>query len=113
VRCHAFPVVVITSNGEREFSPAFLRRCLQLNIQPPNDAKLERIVEAHLGDDVPVGARSLIEHFVTNREHGDLATDQLLNAIYLATSGPRPDDDTRERLVERLLRPIDAPAGPV
>ncbi|GAB2756696.1 DNA polymerase III delta prime subunit [Amycolatopsis magusensis] len=30
VACNAFPIVVMTSNGEREFPPAFLRRCLQL-----------------------------------------------------------------------------------
>ena len=29
VRCRAFPFVVLTSNGEREFPPAFLRRCLR------------------------------------------------------------------------------------
>ncbi|MYW44001.1 MoxR family ATPase, partial [Streptomyces sp. SID161] len=28
VRCRAFPFVILTSNGEREFPPAFLRRCV-------------------------------------------------------------------------------------
>ena len=28
VRCHAFPIIVMTSNGERDFPPAFKRRCL-------------------------------------------------------------------------------------
>ena len=31
----AFPLVVLTSNGEREFSAPFLRRCVRLDIQQP------------------------------------------------------------------------------
>jgi MoxR-like ATPase len=30
VQCHEFPLVVMTSNGEREFPPAFNRRCLRV-----------------------------------------------------------------------------------
>lgn len=33
VRCRAFPFVVLTSNGEREFPPAFLRRCVSLRLR--------------------------------------------------------------------------------
>src|SRR5207302_9668394 len=36
IACRAFPVIVMTSNGEREFPPAFLRRCLHLEIREPN-----------------------------------------------------------------------------
>ncbi len=49
VSCHAFPVVVITSNAEREFPQAFLRRCLRLDIRPPDERTLARIVESLLG----------------------------------------------------------------
>ena len=35
VRCRAFPLVLLTSNGEREFPPAFLRRCLRLDLKQP------------------------------------------------------------------------------
>jgi MoxR-like ATPase len=110
VRCQAFPLVIITSNGERAFPPAFLRRCLSLNIQPPDDRKLERIVVAQLGDDALVQGRQLVERFVESRDRGDLATDQLLNAIYLAAAG-RPIGASRERLVERLFQPLSEAAG--
>ncbi|MFG3025896.1 AAA family ATPase [Streptomyces sp. NPDC048254] len=40
VKCRAFPVVVITSNGEREFPPAFLRRCLRLRMPDPDRPQL-------------------------------------------------------------------------
>jgi MoxR-like ATPase len=109
VRCNAFPFVVITSNGEREFPPAFLRRCLRLNIQPPDADKLTRIVQGHLGNAALVAeGERLIDQFVESREYGDLATDQLLNAIYLVTSGGAGlNPMTRERMVAQLFSPLD------
>jgi len=82
VRCRAFPFVVLTSNGEREFPPAFLRRCVRLKLRRPDRSQLTEIVRAHLGapDD---RAESLIEAFLQRSGSGELATDQLLNAIYL------------------------------
>jgi MoxR-like ATPase len=107
VRCNAFPFVVITSNGEREFPPPFLRRCLRLNIQPPDAEKLATIVASHLGDGALVEGQRLIEQFVESRDYGDLATDQLLNAIYLVTSGSGLGPTTRERMVAQLFSPLD------
>ncbi len=40
VRCREFPVVVITSNGERDFPPAFMRRCVRLDLPDPDEARL-------------------------------------------------------------------------
>jgi MoxR-like ATPase len=121
VRCKAFPFVVITSNGEREFPPPFLRRCLRLNIQPPDADKLSTIVERHLGSTLRTETQTLIEQFVERRDNGDLATDQLLNAIYLVTSRvtqtdgrtpePRLGPMTRERMVAQLFSPLDHSAG--
>lgn len=82
VRCRAFPLVVMTSNAEREFPPAFLRRCVSLHLKEPGPEQLTRIVRAHLGDLADTGA-DLIHQFLERRSMGDLATDQLLNAIYL------------------------------
>jgi MoxR-like ATPase len=111
VRCDAFPVIVITSNGEREFPPAFLRRCVRLAIEPPGGTQLAEIVTAHLGAEAAADGEDLIRHFLDRRAAGDLATDQLLNAIYLATSGARVPETTLQELIEALLRPLDA-TGP-
>lgn len=107
IPCREFPLVVMTSNGERDFPPAFLRRCLQLRMQPPNRERLEQIVRAHLFA-LPAGADAaereaiedrwranaeeigrLIDTFLKYRddEHREQATDQLLNAVELALSG--------------------------
>lgn len=105
VRCHEFPLIVMTSNAEREFPPAFLRRCLRLDIQQPDEDHLAKIVAAHFGlDDAALSAAEpLIESFLSKREKGELATDQLLNAIYLATRGI-DQSQNQEQLLESVFR---------
>lgn len=86
VQCDVFPIVILTSNGERDFPPAFRRRCLHLEMELPDEAQLVSIVEAHLGKDVLEEARPLIQQFLAAvQKNEDLATDQLLNAIYMAS----------------------------
>jgi MoxR-like ATPase len=109
VRCDAFPVVVLTSNRERDFPPAFLRRCVQLDLDQPDQDKLGRIVQAHLpeADDRVVG---LVTHFLARRERNVLATDQLLNAVYLLAKGSGrelADKTEATRLLETLYRSLD------
>ena len=104
VQCDAFPFVVLTSNGEREFPPAFLRRCLRFDIQLPSPEKLERIIEAHLGPKIlaETETKQLLEDFLKRRDAGELATDQLLNAIYLTSSGIDLYD--KEKLINAVLK---------
>lgn len=109
VMCHAFPFIVLTSNGERELPPPFLRRCLRLDIEEPTPEKLERIVEAHFGDldtEARTARDNLVKTFLQRRESGDLATDQLLNAIYLTTQNIELEaaGDTKSSLLEAVLR---------
>jgi MoxR-like ATPase len=109
VRCNAFPFVVLTSNGEREFPPAFLRRCVSLRLRQPDDDHLAEIVRAHLGE--PDGyARQLIHRFLSRVGSGELATDQLLNAIYLARSSGLGADSLDE-LAEQLMPYLGRSAG--
>ena len=110
VRCTAFPLVIITSNGERQFPPAFLRRCLQLALQSPDAEKLARIVEAHL----PVQAADyadLVEEFLGRKSEGELATDELLNAIFLRYSGLRPVGESAEQLAGIVMPYLDKSPG--
>lgn len=106
VRCTQFPFVLLTSNGEREFPPAFLRRCLRLTMANPDATALKKIVQAHLGNDVMAEAEAVITEFIQRRDRsdaGDLATDQLLNAIYLVTRERSPVGDDKQRLLEALM----------
>jgi len=112
VHCEEFPFIVMTSNGERDFPPAFLRRCLRLEIRPPDRQKLASIVAARLKrshDDSIV--TTLIDVFNELRERKkDLATDQLLNAIYLSTElmtqGVDPLGEDMQQLRDALLRSL-------
>jgi MoxR-like ATPase len=108
VRCRAFPFVVLTSNGEREFPPAFLRRCVRLKLRRPGRDQLTHIVRAHL--DTPSGdADRLITRFLERASGGELATDQLLNALYL-TGVAGLDAESRDDLAEQLMPYLSAAA---
>jgi MoxR-like ATPase len=102
VRCAEFPLVIITSNGERDFPPAFLRRCLRLEMKEPSRERLASIVRAHLGDGGLERSGDLIDQFISRRAKADLATDQLLNAIFLTFHEEWAGD--RDRLVKLVLQ---------
>lgn len=102
VHCRAFPIVVITSNGERDFPPAFLRRCLLLNLPLPGAEDLAAMVKAQLPE-VEDGQRQLIEDFLARPPDDVLARDQLLNAVYLTASGVYAQDrEAWQRLVTSI-----------
>jgi MoxR-like ATPase len=110
IRCAAFPFIVITSNGDRDFPPAFLRRCLRLEIQDPDIEQLAAMVAAHALDPSDTHRSRIIEEFVSRSEaHGGLPVDKLLEAVYLATSGAYHDDgDSWPRLVDALWRQLNS-----
>lgn len=115
--CGEFPFVVMTSNAEREFPAPFLRRCVRLNVAQPSEAQLADIVESQLGN-YEDGERTskrqdLVREFSERlAKNEDLATDQLLNAMFLTVSladGTRSfDKDELERLKQNLLRSLTA-----
>jgi len=109
VACRAFPIVVITSNAEREFPAAFQRRCIRLNVLPPDRDRIAEIVAAQMGPSAVEQAVPLIARFLKQRETGDISTDQLLNAIYFATSGARVPEESLRRLERALLSPLGVP----
>jgi MoxR-like ATPase len=103
------PLVVVTSNRERDMPPAFLRRCVAVELDYPSPAELVDIARHHVVDAAPelselVCARLVGEenHRVSPAEfvdavraadglglHGDsgLATWEAVRAIVLG-SGP-------------------------
>ncbi len=104
IQCTAFPFVVMTSNDEREFPPPFLRRCIRLELSQPTREELEEIIQAHFENEPEIlqEIESIIKKFLEKRKQGELATDQLLNAIYLAKGNKLQED--KDTLIEKLLR---------
>ncbi|MBV2155032.1 MoxR family ATPase [Kitasatospora sp. SUK 42] len=112
VRCADFPLVVLTSNGEREFPSALLRRCVRLEIQPPTEDRLAAMVAAHLGSDESADglqrAELITEFLRRQREDGaELANDQLLNALLMAERGLWGSRPGRGVIHDVLLRPLN------
>jgi len=50
IRTKSRPIVIITSNAEKELPDAFLRRCIFHYIEFPNRDKMEEIVRVHFDD---------------------------------------------------------------
>ena len=115
VACAAFPIVILTSNGEREFPAPFLRRCVRLNIPEHSKEKLADIVEAYFAGDKTIKKserEALINMFFELRKQGDLATDQLLNAIYLTKHGFNLEDEQegKEALQKTIWKQLSGSA---
>jgi MoxR-like ATPase len=110
ITCQEFPLVILTSNGERDFPPPFLRRCLRLTMREPNRSELERIIKAHLGEEIASrkDVDTLIKTFLDRRRKEALATDQLLNAIFMVTREREWVGDDQEKLIRYLLAELDS-----
>ncbi|WP_369809081.1 hypothetical protein [Nocardia sp. NRRL S-836] len=84
--------------------PAFLRRTLQLEMQPPNEERLASMIAAHFRD-ASSSSADLFRKFLRRGEsEGGLAIDQLLNTVQLATTstGLTSDRASWERLRDAL-----------
>ncbi|MGD1806713.1 AAA family ATPase [Dapis sp. BLCC M126] len=112
ITCTSFPFVVMTSNGERDFPAPFLRRCLRLTMKSPTKEELTRIVTAHFNQATAEQEKiqTLIEDFINLREEGTLATDQLLNAIFMVKEGRIPATEgkkfSEDKLVQQLFQDL-------
>ncbi len=107
VRCFAFPIIVMTSNGERPFPPAFLRRCVQADIKPPTPERLLKIITSMFDEAMLERGRPVIERFLNQRETRYLAVDQLLNALFLINAQPNQDSANLDRMIDAVLRSLD------
>ncbi|MET8828273.1 MoxR family ATPase [Streptomyces sp. NPDC004610] len=108
VRCHAFPVIVLTSNGEREFPAPLMRRCIHLHLDPPRGKRLAAMVRAHFGDGADEDHQDLVELFTADRGGAPRPTDQLLNAIFLTQEVAPPGSPRRTELARLLMGSLDA-----
>ena len=109
VQCTEFPFIVMTSNGDRDFPAAFLRRCIRYTMPRPTPEALRRVVEAHMGPETArtEETRRLIAGFLERLNAGEsLAVDQLLNAVHLLTEQGAPGEDRRQAITDLILREL-------
>lgn len=107
VQCTQFPFIVLTSNGERDFPPPFLRRCIRYTMPQLTTPLLRSIVQAHFDGALTDESEQLIQEFADRVAGGShLAIDQLLNAVALLTASQGPQGEQRADLHELLTREL-------
>ena len=111
VHCSEFPIIIMTSNGERDFPPAFVRRCLRVRMPDPDTEYLKNIIASHFDNDsyeeTKKATDKLIEDF-RNKEATERATDQLLNAIYMRNNlNPESFTEDLQELLFKSLSDTD------
>ena len=101
VRARQRPIVIITSNAEKELPDAFLRRCVFHYIEFPDREQMERIVRVHLPDIEEALVEQALEAFYWLRGLRDIekkpSTSELVDWLRaLAAGGVDPQQITEK-----------------
>jgi MoxR-like ATPase len=111
VHCSEFPIIIMTSNGERDFPPAFVRRCLRVRMPDPDPEYLKNIIASHFDGDSYEETKKATNDLITafrNKEATERATDQLLNAIYMRNNlNPESFTEDLQELLFKSLSDTD------
>jgi MoxR-like ATPase len=104
------PIVMITSNNEKELPDAFLRRCFFHYIRFPDAEAMRAIVEAHYPGLKPRLIEESLRQFFAVRETPGLkkkpTTSELLDWIKLLVSEDIDLETLRERDPRKLIPPL-------
>jgi MoxR-like ATPase len=104
------PVVIITSNNEKELPDAFLRRCFFHYIRFPDRETMQRIVHTHYPDIRQDLAREALEVFFKVRDVPGLkkkpATSELLDWLKLLMVEDLPAEALRSRETHVVIPPL-------
>src|SRR6187402_766607 len=107
VKARRRPIVVITSNNEKELPDAFLRRCFFHYIRFPDADTLERIVRVHYPDLKSELLREALTTFFNVRETPGLrkkpSTSELLDWIKLLLAEDIPPEALRGDDPKKLI----------
>src|SRR5277367_3394795 len=104
------PIVMITSNNEKELPDAFLRRCFFHYIRFPDRETMERIIEVHFPDIRHDLAREALTVFFKVREVPGLkkkpATSELLDWLKLLMVEDLPAEALRSKETHLVIPPL-------
>ena len=96
------PIVIITSNAEKELPDAFLRRCIFHYIDFPDEALMEEIIKTHYPDVEENLMRNAMQVFYDIRAQRDIrkkpSTSELIDWINALQIGGISADTLREKL---------------
>ena len=102
VKAKQRPIVIITSNAEKELPDAFLRRCIFHYIEFPDAALMEEIVKVHEPDIEENLLKNAMEVFYWIRSIRDVrkkpSTSELIDWVNALQMGGIPTDTLKEKL---------------
>ncbi|WP_342108813.1 MoxR family ATPase [Methylobacterium sp. SI9] len=104
------PIVIITSNNEKELPDAFLRRCFFHYIKFPDSETLQRIVDVHYPGIKHRLVEEALRTFLAMREVPGLkkkpSTSELLDWLKLLVSEDIAPETLREQDSRKLIPPL-------
>ena len=110
VRAKLRPIVMITSNNEKELPDAFLRRCFFHYIRFPDRETMERIVDVHFPAVKQTLVSEALNAFYQIRDVPGLkkkpSTSELLDWLKLLLNEDIPPEALRERDPKKLIPPL-------
>jgi MoxR-like ATPase len=110
IRAEVRPVVIITSNNEKELPDAFLRRCFFHYIRFPDDQTMRAIVEVHFPGIKPRLVSEALKTFYEIRDTPGLkkkpSTSELLDWLKLLLVDDIDPETLREKSPNKLIPPL-------
>jgi MoxR-like ATPase len=104
------PVVIITSNNEKELPDAFLRRCFFHYISFPEEDTMREIIDVHYPEIQGILVRDALNAFYAIRETPGLkkrpSTSELLDWLKLLMVEDLPPDALRNKDPKKLIPPL-------
>lgn len=110
IKAQQRPVIIITSNNEKELPDAFLRRCFFHYIKFPDRETMERIVEVHYPGVKSLLLREALTAFYELRELPGLkkrpSTSEFLDWLKLLMAEDIGPELLREKSAAKLIPPL-------
>lgn len=110
IKAHKRPIVIITSNNEKELPDAFLRRCFFHYITFPDQSTMEKIVEVHFPGLKKSLIKEAMEIFFDLRKVPGLkkkpSTSELIDWLKLLLADDIPEEILRNRDTTKAIPPL-------
>ena len=110
IRAEVRPIVIITSNNEKELPDAFLRRCFFHYIRFPDDQTMKAIIDVHFPGIKPRLVSEALRTFYEIRDTPGLkkkpSTSELLDWLKLLLVDDVDPETLREKSPNKLIPPL-------
>ncbi len=104
------PIVIITSNNEKELPDAFLRRCFFHYIDFPNEETMRQIIDVHFANISETLVSEALQIFFKLRQVSGLkkppSTSELIDWLTLLMADDMPEEVLRNRDPKTAIPPL-------